>query len=227
VGGDGALTLSGYGSGQNGSVTLNEWNTIDRDGVMTGRLTYAVTPARAVAPIGVSAILDGVVKAGVPKPAPTIPDTRLVLLPRPGDAVRYGPPPMGTTGGQTTYFACYAIENYAPFAATFTLTITPIGSNGAEYAVEQTVYQGPQHSISARTTLSGCGGSANDKDWQRPIAPSYRLRIDYLFSDGASGFVEGRAGIGSTVASVRNADATVREPSPFLSRPWTPAHPVR
>ena len=227
VGTDDVLTLSGNGSGQNGSVTLNDWSTIDRDGVMTGRFTYALTPSYVFAPIGVSAILDGVVKPGVTKPAPIVPDPRLVLIARPGDARRYAPSPIGGAAGQTTYFACYALENYAPFSATLTLTITPIGSDGSEYAVEQTVYQGPPHSVSPRTTQSGCGGSANDKDWQRPLAPSYRLRMDYVYSDGASGFVESRAAVGSTVASWRSTDVTAHELSYSPLRLWHPTRPVQ
>ena len=181
----GELSLSGQGTGTNGSVTLNEWRTADRNGSMTGQFTYVFVPPGGLQPISVNAVLDGVIKPGAtPVPAP-IPEPPFRLIVRPGSARNFG--------SEISYSACYAMENYAPFSAVLTVTLTPIGTDGRDYDVEQVVFQGPQYSISMRTTQSGCGGgSARDRNLSRPIATSYRLRVDYLYANGVSGSVEGR-----------------------------------
>jgi hypothetical protein len=181
----GELSLSGQGASTNGSVTLNEWRTTDRDGAMTGQFTYVIVPAGSLQPITVNAVLDGVVKPGAtPVPAP-IPEPPFRLIVRPGTARNFG--------SEISYSACYWMENYARSSALLTLTVTPIGADGRDYDVEQVVFQGPPHSISMRTIQSGCGGgSARDRNLSRPIATSYRLRVDYQYATGVSGSVEER-----------------------------------
>jgi hypothetical protein len=183
----GELSLAGQGTGTNGSVTLNEWRTTDRNGAMTGHFTYVIVTPGGLQPITVTAVLDGVVKPGAtPVPAP-IPEPPFRLIVRPGRASNFG--------SEIQYTACYWMENYAPSSAVLTLTVTPIGADGRDYDVEQLVFQGPQRSISMRTTRFGCGGGARDWNVSRPVATSYRLRVDYEYANGISGSDEGRGAI--------------------------------
>lgn len=188
--GGGELSLSGQGTGTNGSVTLNEWRTTDRNGAMTGQFTYAIVTPGNLQPITVNAVLDGVVKSGAtPVPAP-IPEPPFRLIVRPASARNFG--------SEISYSACYWMENYAPFSAVLTMTVTPIGADGRDYDVEQVVFQGPEYSIRMRTTQSGCGGgAARDRNVSRPIATSYRLRVDYQYANGVSGSAEERGAVSS------------------------------
>lgn len=179
----GELNLSGRGSGIAGSVTLSEWKTMDRDGAMTGRFRYTIVTPPASGPLTVTSVLDSVVKAGAtPVPAP---------LPEPPIRVRADPASTGRSSIETRYTACYWIENYASTPAQIRFTVTPIGGDGRDYDVEQVQTAGGASSILARGYLTGCGSAvARDTNASRPVAPTYRLRIDYQYADGTGGVVE-------------------------------------
>jgi hypothetical protein len=189
VAGDGTLALSGQGSGQPGAVVLNQWKSTARDGVMTGTLTYTVSaPSTSIV---VAAVLDGVALPGVtPLPSP-IPDTRLRLSVQPTTPNRRLP--SGSFPGNTSYSACFYLENAAPFEAALRFVVTPIGADGREYEVQQT--SPSSLSIPRQNVLSGCTPGATDANYQRPLASSYRLRVEYMYSDGVTGFVEGVAAL--------------------------------
>ena len=126
-------------------------------------------------------------------PPPAILEPRFRLTVKPGYAYRYqGTPGVGP--GFTSYGACHFIENYAPFKAWLTYTITPLGSDGRDYPVVQTVFQGPQSSASPISTRSGCaGGEARDFNLAHPVAVAYRYRVDYVYDDGVTGYAEGQS----------------------------------
>jgi hypothetical protein len=184
---DGSLTLSGTGTNVGAAITLTAWNTRDSNGVMTGRFSFH-SEFNINNPVGdVTYTLDRVVRPGVTVPPFT--GERLSLRASPIRANRF--PPSGPS--QASYSACGVILNDGPVSVTIpTLTITPIGANGNDYPVTQTIPQGFRPRVVDRGhALSGCGfASATDFDVTHPTAAQYRFRIEYVYDDGVSGVLE-------------------------------------
>lgn len=151
--------------------------------VRSGRFSFVFVEVNAREPVAVTSVLDGVVKPGVARPPAPIPDPRFVFIVRPIRANPY-PPVAGSPGGTAL-----------PFPALLTFTLTPIGNDGRDYDVEQIV-GATESNVGPRTSQFGCsGGAARDTNVQRPIATSYRLRVEYRYSDGVSGIAEGQGAV--------------------------------
>ena len=121
--------------------------------------------------------------------APPFTGERLSLQASP---IRANPfPPV--TPSFISYTGCGIILNDGPVPATIsTFTITPIGAAGSEYRVAQVIPEGFRATVIDRGHVrSGCGfGTAQDSDVAHPIAPQYRLRIEYVYDDGVRGTLE-------------------------------------
>lgn len=188
---NGALSLSGDGQTYPLlDINVAQWQTRVSGQSMTGAFTLNT---RSITQSSAAVItLESVFKAGsVEASRPIPPELRFALVVKGGTASRYAP---GVSPGVTQYNGCQRIQNAAPVRARLTYIITPIGVDGRDYAVQQMVFQGPSLDVSAATELSGCaGGGALDFDYRRPIASSYRLRVEYAYDDGVTGAAEGIA----------------------------------
>lgn len=87
------------------------------------------------------------------------------------------------------YSACSEIYNAGPYAATLTLTLTPLGPNGQAYVVSPIGQQ--TRRIEVGTDLIGCGiPTVVDYDSTHKDATRYRLRVDAAYDDGFTGSME-------------------------------------
>jgi hypothetical protein len=133
--------------------------------------------------------LEDVVKPGVVPPL-IIPDIRLSLNVNQTSVSRIVP--CCGRPVVTTYTGCFGLQNHTPLEVTVEFTLTPIGADGRDYSDVEHVPD--RTTVNSRGSLSGCGrGITRDFNVSRPIATQYRLRVDYSYSDGYTGFVDGVA----------------------------------
>jgi hypothetical protein len=155
---------------------------------MLGDLTFTSRSIRGGDPITVTATLENVFNGNSPEAAQPLPaEATLNFWFGEGTAYRL----RVSSRPVTNYSVCPSVINIGGERARLTFTLTPIAADGRAYAVTQ--MGGPEF------VTPGTGGGrcadARDDDYQRPIAPSYRLRVEFQYDDGRAGVLEGSGSI--------------------------------
>jgi len=185
----GALTLTGQASagGLTSNLTRSEFRV--SGSALTGTFTFtSYQSSPALEPPIVTAALESVFKTGTPEaaqPPPT--ESRFAIQVLEGLVFRYGQP------ATTEYTFTARISNTTRVGGRMSLTGTPIGPDGTEYApVQQPLPLSASFSpLFVGTTIT----LVKDFNFQRPIATSYRLRVEYQYDDGVTGTAEGVAAV--------------------------------
>jgi len=198
------LTGNGHGFGYASTSTLDTWQTRVNGVAMTGDFTFTSRWIRGGDPITVTATLEDVFNIASPeasRPLPAEATMNLEVASEGGTASRRVPSGFQTPGS-TTYDVSYSIVNIAAERARLTETVIPIGADGREYTVTQPQESRPTY-LQPGASRTGCCASARDFDYQRPIAPRYRLRIGFEYDDGRTGVLEGTGSIRVTRDELR------------------------
>jgi len=192
IGGDGAVTLTGQGSGLERLANLTAWNTHITSTGMTGSFTYTSTSAYGGDSPTVTGMLENVVPYSSFTDVPA--ESRFAMTLRTGSATRNAPvPPF--SAGSTSYAACARLDNASTTAATVTFTMIAIGPDGREYTGTEPLFR-PLTTLSPLSSLTGCSFAAlTDANYTRPIATQYRLRAQASYGDGGIGHAEGTASL--------------------------------
>lgn len=188
---DGSLNLQGDGTNIRVSrVTMTSWATQDDAGVMTGQFSFHSEGSQNNDPGTATYALVSVAKSGVSPPPFTGPRLSMEL------SGTHPVPVSSLTPGLSTYAACAILINDGPASATITsATITLIGGDGREFPTTQVFPAGYRPPVvRSRNAQSGCGlATAQGRDMTNDPGSLYRMRLEYVTDDGASGSVEGVA----------------------------------
>jgi hypothetical protein len=186
----GTLTLTGNGNGQNyeSTSTLDTWQTRVDGVAMTGGFSFTSRPIRDGDPLTVTATLENVFNSDSSEVWRSLPaEATMDLQVEEGTARRLLD--VYSTPGVTLYSVSYRVINIWFERARLTFTLTPIGADGRDYAVTQQWGSLPEF-VTPGTSRSGCCADARDDDYRRPIAPRYRLRLEFQYEDGRTGVLE-------------------------------------
>lgn len=184
----GTLTLTGNGHGQSyeSTSTLDTWQTRVDGMAMTGDFSFTSYPIRGGNPLTVSATLENVFTADSPEAWRSLPaEATMDLRVSETTAYRF----LGF-GGVTRYSVSYVAINIWHQRARLTFTVTPIGADGRDYLVTQPARTAPIF-VTPGTQSSACCVDVEDSDYRRPIAPRYRVRVEFQYEDGPAGVFEG------------------------------------
>jgi hypothetical protein len=185
----GALVLTGLASAAGLTATLMQSHLSVSGGALTGTFTF--TSYRSHPPLEpptLTGVLEGVTKAGSPESTLPFPaESRISMHASGGFANRWGP--SGVSPGATEYGACANLTNAAPIGGrVISVVVTPIGPDGREYTVERPMRF--PYPLKPAFVGSACETNLRDYDYRRPIATTYRLRLEYEYDDGVTGAAE-------------------------------------